>query len=224
MVNIYTELILREMGQDGLKLGQFAGFVRQGVTRMGALIRDLLTFSSAVHSDRMPFGTANLSESLDDALSVLTNRLEDSGSRVECGPLPTVRGDASQLTHVFQNLVSNALKYRRENVPPEIRITSRPDGDEWIVTVQDNGIGFEQQYAERIFGLFKRLHKDEYPGTGLGLAICRRIVERYGGRIWAEGVPGEGSSFHFALPAGHQDPLFPDTRVRDSDPEMFSSG
>jgi light-regulated signal transduction histidine kinase (bacteriophytochrome) len=114
--------------------------------------------------------------------------------------MPRVRGDAAQLAHVFQNLLSNALKYRNKGVSPEIHCGAELAGNQWIVSVRDNGIGFEQQYAERIFGLFKRLHKDEYPGTGLGLAICKRIVERYGGRIWAEGRPGEGSTFHFSLP------------------------
>jgi signal transduction histidine kinase len=114
--------------------------------------------------------------------------------------LPLVRGDMSQLAHVFQNVLSNALKYRQKGVPPEIWVSAKQEGDRWIIAVRDNGIGFEQKYADRIFGLFKRLHKDEYPGTGLGLAICKRIVERYGGRMWAESQPGEGATFFFSLP------------------------
>ena len=101
---------------------------------------------------------------------------------------------------VFQNLLSNALKYRKLNVTPEIRISSQKTSSEWIISVKDNGIGFEQLYALRIFGLFKRLHNDEFPGTGLGLAICQRIVERSRGRMWAEGTPGQGATFYFALP------------------------
>jgi len=115
--------------------------------------------------------------------------------------MPMVRGDASQLAHVFQNLLSNALKYRKKDTPPQIRISVKQDGANWIMSVADNGIGFESQYSERIFGLFKRLHKEEYPGTGLGLAICKRIVERYGGCIWAEGNPGVGATFYFSLAA-----------------------
>ena len=111
-----------------------------------------------------------------------------------------VRGDASQFTHVFQNVLSNALKYRNKDVPPEILVSAEQDGDSWIISIEDNGIGFEPKYAERIFGLFKRLHKDEYEGTGLGLAICQRIVERYGGRIWAEGRVGAGATIYFSLP------------------------
>jgi signal transduction histidine kinase len=104
------------------------------------------------------------------------------------------------MAHVFQNLLSNALKYSKEGVPPRVHVSSRQEGQQWIVSIQDNGLGFEPQYAERIFGLFKRLYNEEYPGTGLGLAICKRIVERYGGRIWAEGRPGDGATFYFSLP------------------------
>ena len=114
--------------------------------------------------------------------------------------LPAVKGDAAQLAHVFQNLLSNAIKYQQEGTRPEIEISARCDGANWIISVRDNGIGFEPRYAERIFGLFKRLHKTEYPGTGLGLAICRRIIERHKGRIWAESTPGKGATFSFSLP------------------------
>jgi signal transduction histidine kinase len=104
------------------------------------------------------------------------------------------------MAHVFQNLLSNSIKYRRTGVAPEIDISAEERDGNWIVAIRDNGIGFDQRYAERIFGLFKRLHKDEYPGTGLGLAICQRIVERYGGRIWAMSTAGLGATFYFALP------------------------
>jgi len=199
MVNVYTQLILRDIGVAGPKLESYAGFVEQGIHRMQSLIQDLLTFSRAVHAEDLPVGTADLTASLHEALSVLKNRIEESGAVITAEPLPTVRGDTSQLGHVFQNLLTNALKYRKMDVAPQIHISSRPDGNHWIVSVRDDGIGFDQQYAKRIFGLFKRLHKDEYPGTGLGLAICKRIVERYGGRIWAEGKAGEGATFEFSL-------------------------
>jgi len=108
------------------------------------------------------------------------------------------------MAQVFQNLLSNALKYQKPDTRPEVEISARSAGANWTVSIKDNGIGFEREYAERIFGLFKRLHKDEYPGTGLGLAICRRIIERHGGRIWAESTPGQGSTFYFALPQGEE--------------------
>ena len=200
MVNIYTQLLLKNFIGDKPEAQQFAGLVRQGVARMELLIRDLLTYSRSVQKEELPIGTANLSDSLTEALSVLKNRIEENTAVITSDPLPVVRGETSQMAHVFQNILSNALKYRKKDVSPEVHISARLNGDKWVVAVTDNGIGFEPQYAERIFGLFKRLHKDEYPGTGLGLAICQRIVERYGGRMWAESTPRHGSTFYFSLP------------------------
>ena len=168
---------------------------------METLIKDLLTYSRTVKQEEMPMGTADVSAALNEAEAVLHAHIEENSAVVTAGPLPTVRGDTKQLAHVFQNLLSNALKYRSQERVPEIQIEAERHGEQWVIAVRDNGIGFEQQHAERIFGLFKRLHKDEYPGTGLGLAICQRIVERYGGHMWAEGKLDEGASFFFALPA-----------------------
>jgi PAS domain S-box-containing protein len=198
MVNIYTHLILRTLGDSDGKLSEYSAFVRQGVTRMEALIHDLLAFSRTVHADEQSAATADLALSLSEAMSVLKNRIEESGAIITAGTLPCVRGDTDQMAHVFQNILSNALKYRKENVTPEIRISASLENDQWIVSVSDNGIGFDPKYSERIFGLFKRLHSNDYPGTGLGLAICKRIVERHGGRMWAESKPGEGAIFYFS--------------------------
>ncbi len=167
---------------------------------MEELIRDLLSYSQAIHRDAPMNVTADLNESLAEALKLFHDQIEEAQATVIAEPLPVVRGDAVQLTHVFQNLLTNFLKYRRSGVAPEVRIAAVQTTDQCIVSFEDNGIGFQPQYAERIFGLFKRLHKDSYPGTGLGLAICQRIVERYGGRMWAEGRPGNGATFYFALP------------------------
>ena len=131
---------------------------------------------------------------------VLKNSIEETGAVITTGDLPVVHGEFPQFAHVFQNLLSNALKYHRPGVPPRIGVSASLSDEEWLVCVEDEGIGFEPRYADRIFGLFKRLHKDEYPGTGLGLAICKRIVERYGGRMWGEGSPGQGAKFYLALP------------------------
>jgi PAS domain S-box-containing protein len=199
MVNIFTQQILRRLEGQDPELEHFAGFVRQGVARMQALIQDLLTYSRTVQRNEVRVGTADLAASLGEAMSVLRNRIEESGAVVNVPSLPLVQGDTAQLAHVFLNLLSNALKYRKPDTVPEISITAEQTDGEWIIAVSDNGIGFEQKYAERIFGLFKRLHKDEYPGTGLGLAICQRIVERCGGRMWAAGSPGVGATFYFAL-------------------------
>jgi light-regulated signal transduction histidine kinase (bacteriophytochrome) len=200
MLNLYTELLVKKLGGADGECGTYAGVIRQCVSRMDALLRDLLTFSHAVHSEEQPGGTADLAGSLNEALTMLQGQIAETGAIIEAEALPVVRGDTSQMAHVFQNLLSNAMKYRGQDVPVKIRISVQPDGDRWTVSVKDNGIGFEPRYADHIFGLFKRLHNREFPGTGLGLAICKRIVERYGGRIWAESSLGEGASFKISLP------------------------
>lgn len=212
MINIYSQLLVREFGGQSEKAQTCATFIERGVKQMEKLLSDLLTYSRTIHPDTVKVDNADLSQSLAQALATLKSRIEENGAAIECNELPTVAGDEAQLAQVFQNLLSNALKYRRHDLPPRIVISAEQKGKEWVVSVTDNGIGFDQQYARRIFGLFKRLHKDEYPGTGLGLAICHRIIERCGGRIWAEGRPGEGSTFYLAFPipadqvAGHNSP------------------
>ena len=171
---------------------------------MELLLRDLLTFSRTIHPDGVSVATADLSKSLAQAVSTLNGRIEEASAIIQVEGLPIVAGDEGQLTQVFQNLLSNALKYRKADEPPIIAISAEQQRAEWIVCVSDNGIGFEQKYAERIFGLFKRLHKDDYPGTGLGLAICQGIIERCGGRNWAEGRAGEGAKFNFSLPCADE--------------------
>ena len=116
------------------------------------------------------------------------------------GPLPTVRTDRSQVTLVFQNLISNAIKFRSD-AAPRVRIGAKKENREWVVTIADNGQGFDPEYAEQIFLPFKRLHGSDTPGSGIGLATCKRIVERLGGRIWVEAARGKGATFFFTLPA-----------------------
>jgi light-regulated signal transduction histidine kinase (bacteriophytochrome) len=200
MVNVYTQLLIKRHVGDNAQAKQYAAIVHQGVNRMEALIHDLLTFSRTIHSEDHPAESADLSVALAEATSVLKDRIEQTGASITAPLLPTVRGDTAQMAQVFQNLLSNALKYQSNGTRPEVQISAACDSVNWIMSVKDNGIGFETKYAERIFGLFKRLHKNEYPGTGLGLAICRRIIERHGGRIWADSTPGEGSTFYISLP------------------------
>ncbi|WP_031497671.1 sensor histidine kinase [Bryobacter aggregatus] len=200
MVGIYTQLLLRRFVGDHPEAAQYGQFIRQGVDRMEALIRDLLNYSKTIQRDEAPVGLADLPVSLADAIAVLNNHIEEVGAIVHSTALPVVRGDTRQFSHVFQNLISNAIKYGRAGVPTEIEISAIRRAEDWLITVEDNGIGFDPIYAERIFGLFKRLHKDEYPGTGLGLAICQRIVERYGGKMWADGKLGAGAQFYISLP------------------------
>ncbi|MBS1833525.1 MAG: PAS domain-containing protein, partial [Acidobacteria bacterium] len=203
MIGIYAQLLTSRYLGDDVKAQDYAGFIRKGVTRMEQLIDDLLSFSRTIHAEDVA-GEADLRQSLDVALETLGTRIAETGAAIVVAgeQLPRVRGDVTQLALVFQNLLSNSLKYARADVAPRIEIAvNRTSGGNWTLSFTDNGIGFEQIYAERIFGLFKRLHKDAYAGTGLGLAICQRVVSRYGGSMRAEGRPGEGSTFFVSLPA-----------------------
>jgi light-regulated signal transduction histidine kinase (bacteriophytochrome) len=130
----------------------------------------------------------------------LRGAIGDSGAQVTHDPLPIVVADEVQLVQVFQNLVGNAIKYQGPGVPKVHISAARSGGKKWVFSVQDNGLGIEPQYFDKIFGMFQRLHKrDEFSGTGIGLAICKKIVERHGGSIWVESQPGQGSTFRFAL-------------------------
>jgi signal transduction histidine kinase len=200
MINIYSQLLVQQFG-DAQGAKAYTDFIEQGVKRMEKLLKDLLTFSRTIHPDALTEQPADLSRSFAQAVATLQPRIEECAAEIHACSLPVVMADEAQMGQVFQNLLSNALKYRCRIGTPQIDVCAVQKGEDWEISVRDNGIGFEPQFAERIFGLFKRLHKDEYPGTGLGLAICQRIVERWGGHIWAEGRPGEGSTFSFTLPA-----------------------
>ncbi|MFL6415569.1 MAG: sensor histidine kinase, partial [Bryobacteraceae bacterium] len=216
MVGIYTQVLLLRHLPDNPQAKEFASYIKGGVHRMEQLIQDLLSYSRTIHSDGADLDLVDLNEPFRQALSTMESRIEESGAQVVALSLPRVRGDATQWTVVFQNLLSNSLKYRRPHVSPAISASAERSGANWILILRDNGIGFEQQYAERIFMLFKRLHKEEYPGTGLGLAICQRVVERYGGRIWAEGRPGQGATFFISIPVAEEGPSFSDQNALPS--------
>jgi signal transduction histidine kinase len=202
MVNAYSQLLVRRMGSvSPEQTRKYADFISAGVQRMEQLIRDLLSFARTVQSETVATQAVSLQSCLHKALDILQVQIEEKQATIDVGDLPVAMGDETQIPQLFQNLISNALKYSKTTVAPRIQVSAVRNGKEWIISVKDNGIGFKQEYANRIFGLFKRLHNDEYPGTGLGLAICRRIVERCNGRIWAESVPGEGSTFSFTLGA-----------------------
>jgi signal transduction histidine kinase len=173
---------------------------------MELLIRDLLAYSRIVHAspESEIHAVADLNTSFRDAVMSLESSIAEANAVMSADPLPRVIGDGAQFAQVFQNLLSNSLKYRKPEERPRVKVTAKTHDGAWLVCVEDNGVGFDSEYAERIFGLFTRLHRDEYPGTGLGLAICKRIVERFGGHIWAEATPGEGSRFYFSLPAANQ--------------------
>jgi PAS domain S-box-containing protein len=170
--------------------------------RMQDLIENLLAFSR-ITTKAKPFASVDLGSVARDVLSDLESRIAQTAGRVEVGELPSVQADATQMHQLLQNLVGNALKFHRAGVPPVVRLSSRalPGGDCFEIQVQDSGLGFEQQFAERIFGMFQRLYgHSEFEGTGIGLAICRKIVERHSGTIVAVGLPGEGAVFTVTLP------------------------
>jgi signal transduction histidine kinase len=200
MVASYTQLLARRYrGKLDSDADEFIGFAVDGATRMQTLIRDLLSYSR-VMTQGGSFRPVDARLAFDTARKNLQQSIEESGASVSVGTLPTVHADATQLTQLFQNLIGNALKYRHERAP-EVHVDAKPANKAWLFSVQDNGIGIEPQYFERIFQMFQRLHtREEYSGTGIGLAICRRIVERHGGKIWVESQPGRGSTFLFAIP------------------------
>ena len=173
--------------------------IQRSAKQMHALITGLLEYSRFADAG-LKVEPVDCTELLCAAKANLETQLQEAGAILIADPLPEVwAGD--QLARVFQNLIDNALKYRSDK-PPEIHISARRAGDEWILAVSDNGIGFEMQHADRIFGVFQRLHSStEHEGTGVGLAICKRIVERYGGRMWVESVPSAGSTFYLSLAA-----------------------
>jgi light-regulated signal transduction histidine kinase (bacteriophytochrome) len=147
-----------------------------------------------------PSSGVDLEQVLNRALKNLAARIDETGAKITVNGLPSVTGNPTLLTQVFQNLIGNSLKFKSERAV-EIEIGARGDGDNWLLWVKDNGIGFEQEYAEKVFHVFQRLHRrDKYAGTGIGLAICRRVIEQHGGKIWAEYSPGAGTTFYFTLP------------------------
>lgn len=175
--------------------------IERSADRMRALIHDLLSYSWVVSKPDAPVQPVDTAVLVDMAVMNCRALLDECNAVVETRDLPTVTCNAQLLVQVFQNLIGNAAKYRRSE-PPVIRVGAARNGSEWIFSIEDNGIGIDMNYADRIFGLFKRLHGPEIPGTGLGLAICRKIVENHGGKIWVESQPGSGSNFQFTLPAG----------------------
>jgi PAS domain S-box-containing protein len=202
MVASYTQLLERRYAAQLDDVArEFIGYAVDGAKRMQQFISGLLRYSR-VGTEARPLEDVNLDEAFAAAIANLRIAIEESGAKVESQPLPVVRGDPRQLIQLFQNLIGNALKFRKPGQPPLVEVRAGPDGDFWRFSVRDNGIGLDPRFSDRIFTIFQRLHtRDEYEGTGLGLAICKKIVERHGGRIWVESREGEGAAFFFTLPA-----------------------
>ena len=173
---------------------------------MNVLIQDLLDYSRAGAGKEDELTGVNVQAVLENVMANLKVTIAESGASVSWHDLPkSVLYDEGRLTQIFQNLIGNAIKYRG-NRSPEVRILARQEDSEIVFSVSDNGIGIKPEYIDKIFGIFQRLHGQEYEGTGIGLAMVKKIVERYGGRVWVESKPGAGSTFYFTLlgtvPAG----------------------
>ncbi len=183
------------------KTRTYLGFVTDGATRMHALIHDLLAYSRLGREDTPPLQEMSLERVLEEALANLRVATAAAGAEVTHDPLPVVRIDKIQLVQVFQNLISNAIKFRAADRPPKITISAVDGPTSWTIRIADNGIGIAPAFHARIFEVFQRLHgRAEYPGTGIGLAIVKKVVERQGGRIWVESDQGQGSTFNFTVP------------------------
>jgi PAS domain S-box-containing protein len=198
----FVQLLKLEYGDKlDAQAVDWIGRTVRAIAQMQTMIRDVLGYSR-VESRSRPFAATSFHDVFNDAVVLLESSIHDAGAQVVCGELPVVMGDRSQLVQLMQNLIGNGLKYHGDK-SPRIYVSAERGENEWIFSVQDNGIGIESKYYERIFEIFKRLHdQKEYPGTGIGLAVCRRVITRHGGRIWLESEPGHGSVFHFTLPEG----------------------
>jgi PAS domain S-box-containing protein len=200
MITSYLELLERRYkGQLDDKADQFIAYAVDGATRMQILINDLLSYSR-VGTSTQDWQAVDCEKIVQIVLSNLHLASIQSHAIITHDALPKVNADSSQMIQLFQNLISNAIKFRGED-PPQIHIGVDCANGKWLFSVQDNGIGMEVQYLDRIFIIFQRLHsKTEYPGTGIGLAVCKKIVERHGGNLWVESQPNEGATFYFTIP------------------------
>ncbi len=200
-IRIFSELLRKKYkGQLDEEADVYIDYCVQGATRMDQLIKDLLAYAQAPRTSSEARQPVDLNAVLGKAVANLQSALEESQSSVSSDPLPTLLVEEIRIQQLFQNLIGNAIKYRRPDEAPRIRISAVRQGDQWVFGVADNGIGIDPAYREKVFEVFTRLQPGTYAGTGLGLAICKRIVESFDGRIWVESEPGKGSTFFFAIP------------------------
>ncbi|MGE5492838.1 MAG: PAS domain-containing protein [Actinomycetota bacterium] len=197
----FAQLVQKEVqGRVDEQVDEWSSQVVSNTKRLQILIQEILAYSR-LDTQARPFEKVDLKLIFDEVAASLVAPIQESGAQISCGPLPTVSADRTQMAQLLQNLIENGIKYNRTK-PPRVEIACERQDDEWLFSVQDNGIGIEPRHQERVFEIFRRLHTyAKVPGTGIGLALCRRIVERHGGRIWVESRPGEGSTFRFTLPA-----------------------
>ena len=211
-VAVYSELVARRYNKLLDTEGRlYLGFLQEGGRRLATLVNDLLAYTKASRAE-LSETAVDSSVALNNALADLSETIRETGASLTFDPLPEVNMGEAHLQLVFQNLISNSLKYRNEAVP-RVHVSAVDRGTFWCFSVQDNGIGIDPQYKEKIFGVFKRLHHDKkYSGTGIGLAICQRVVELYGGRIWVESEPGKGATFFFTVPQRGESPDGPEVK------------
>lgn len=184
---------------------EFIGFAVEGVNLMQTLIDDVLVYSK-VDLMGIEWGLTEVDTALNRALSHLRGRISETGAIVTCDPMPTIVADSTQLMQLFQNLIGNAIKFRKPDETPQIHLAVERQEDDWLFTVRDNGIGIDPQFFDRIFVIFQRLHtRDEYPGSGMGLTICKKIIECHRGKIWVTSELGQGSTFAFTIPVSGGD-------------------
>ncbi len=202
MISSYTKLLLRNCEPHlDEHSREFGTFIDEAVERMQALIKDLLAYGK-VNNEETEKAHVDIAQVLDGVTDALRIKIDETDTRIIYNDLPVVEGNKSQLNQLFQNLIENAIKFRRNEVTPEINVSAKKNGKQWQFTVADNGIGMEQHFEDRVFKIFQRLHsRKDYPGTGIGLAICKKIVENHGGKIWFDSRPGQGTTFYFTLPA-----------------------
>jgi light-regulated signal transduction histidine kinase (bacteriophytochrome) len=198
MTDFFTLLEKKCKGKIDIESADFIKYSMEAASRLKALVSNLLTYSQVDASNRT-FETTDFGELLEDVTDNLKTVIEETGAEIMHDPLPVLNADSIQIMQLFQNLIGNALKFRRGR--PVVRVSAVRKDNEWFFSVKDNGIGLDMKYADSIFNSFQRLHSmKEYPGTGLGLAICKKIVERHGGRIWLDSKPGDGTVFYFTIP------------------------
>jgi len=178
---------------------QLIGMIVSSSERMSALIRDVLSYTRVTGGAAPRPSEVNPNTLVEWVTENLHASIEETRTRIETAELPVVIADKASLAHVFQNLIGNAIKYRGPD-PPVIRISAEARNSEWVFSVADNGIGIAPAYHQSVFGLFRRLHGNEYPGTGIGLALCKQLIEKQGGRIWVESEAGHGATFRFTIP------------------------
>lgn len=198
MVTSYVQLLSkRYKGKLDQDADEFIAYAVDGSNRMRTLINSLLEYSRV--NREKPFEEIDLNELLKDIKQNLLSQIEESAVVLKWGELPDIKGDPVLISQLFQNLISNAIKFKSDR-PPEISISCEIKNEEYLFSIIDNGIGIQEEYADKIFIIFQRLHsKEKYPGTGIGLAICKKIVEKHGGKIWVKSKIGEGSTFYFTI-------------------------